>query len=52
VWNDRILNSFRILFGIVTYYPYVKVVDDTKGPAVTVDLSFDEVGVIVDVEER
>jgi hypothetical protein len=52
VWDDRVLDSFRVLFGIVAYYLCVKVVDETKGPTVTIDLPFDEVGVIVDVEER
>jgi len=41
MWNDRVLNSFRILLGIATYYLYVKVVDETKGPAITIDLPFD-----------
>jgi hypothetical protein len=52
VWDDRVLDSFRILFGIVAYYLCVKVVDEAKGPAVTIDLLFDEVGVIVNIEER
>ena len=52
MWDDRVLDSFRILSGIVTYYPCVKVVDETKGPAVAIDLPFDEVGVVVNVEER
>ena len=46
------MNSFRVLFGIATYYLCVKIVDETQGPAVTIDLPFYEVGVIVDVEER
>ena len=46
------MNSFRVLFGIATYYPCVKIVDETKGPAITIDLPFYEVGVIVNVEER
>jgi hypothetical protein len=51
VWDDRIPDGFRVLFGIATYYPCVKVVDETKGPAVAIDLPFDEVGIIVHVEE-
>jgi hypothetical protein len=35
------LNSFRVLFGIAAYYPCVKIVDETKGPAITIDLLFD-----------
>jgi hypothetical protein len=46
------LDSFRVLFGIATYHPCVKVVDETEGPAITIDLPFYEVGVIVNVEER
>jgi hypothetical protein len=41
MWNDRILDSFRVLFGIAAYYPCVKIVDETKGPAITVDPPFD-----------
>jgi hypothetical protein len=52
VWNDRVLDGFRVLFGIATYYPCVGFVDETKGPAVAIDLPFDEVGVIVNLEER
>ena len=52
MWDDRALDSYRILFGIAAYYPCVEIVDETKGPAVTIDLPFDEVGVIVNVEER
>jgi hypothetical protein len=46
------LNSFRVLFGIAAYYPCVKIVDETKGPAITIDLLFDQVGVVVNVKER
>ena len=46
------MNSFRVLFGIAAYHPCVKIVDETKGPAITIDLPFYEVGVIVNVEER
>ena len=46
------MDSFRVLFGIAAYYPCVKVVDETKGPAISIDLPFHEVGVIVNVEER
>ena len=52
MWDDRVLGSFRVLFGIIAYNPCVEVVDETEGPTVTIDLPFDEVGVVVDVEER
>jgi hypothetical protein len=52
MWDDRVLDGFRVLFSITAYDLYVKVVDETKGPAVAIDLPFDEVGVIVNVEER
>jgi hypothetical protein len=46
------LNSFRVLFGIATYYLCVKVVYETKDPGISIDLPFYEVGVIVNVEQR
>jgi hypothetical protein len=52
VWDDRVLDSFRVLFGIIAYNLCVEVVDETEGPTVTIDLLFDEVGIIVNVEER
>jgi hypothetical protein len=52
VWDDRILDGFRVLFGIAAYDPCVEVVDETNGPPVAIDLPFDEVGVIVNVEDR
>jgi hypothetical protein len=52
VWDDRVLDSFRVLFGIIAYNLYIEVVDETEGPTVTIDLPFDEVGIIVNVEER
>jgi hypothetical protein len=41
MWNDRVLYSFRVLFGIAAYYLCVKIVDEIKGPAITIDLPFD-----------
>ena len=52
VQDDYILNSFYILFSIITYNLYVKVVDETEGPTITINLLFDEVGIIVNVEKR
>jgi hypothetical protein len=52
MWDNRVLNRFRVLFGIAAYYLCVEILDETKGPAITIDLPFDEVGVIVNVEER
>jgi hypothetical protein len=51
VWNDRVLNSLRVLVCITSDYPCVKIIDKAKGSAVPIDLPLDQVGVIVDVEE-
>ena len=52
MWDDRVLDSFRVLFGIIAYNPCVEVVDETEGTTITINLLFDEVGIIVNVEKR
>jgi hypothetical protein len=51
VRHNRVLIGLCVLLHIVAYYPRIKVVDETEDPTVPIDLPFEKVGIIEDVEE-